>query len=71
MYYNNEGEDLISTTGANPTIAGNKSINITYYNAYRNQIFIYARESYINTLTDTLGEHIYSYPIILKCYPHE
>lgn len=70
MYYNNEGDDLISTTGANPTIAGNKSINITYYNAYRNQIFIYARESYINTLTDTLGEHIYSYPIILKCYPH-
>lgn len=70
LYQEEEGSDLWTPTAANQTFALNKSIAIAYQNDYNNLINIYAKESIINTTYDTLGDRVFAYPIILKCYPH-
>jgi hypothetical protein len=52
MYHHEEGSDVWSSTTSNPTFAGNKSISISYPNDYHNLIYIYAKESVINTTLD-------------------
>jgi hypothetical protein len=57
-------------SGTNPEMVGNKSIKITYDNDYRNQLFIYARESNIMTMPDANGNTIEAYPIVLRAAKH-
>lgn len=70
QYQSEEGSDQWDSTTSNPTFAPNKSIHILYENDYHNLLRVHATESTINTTIDALGERVFAYPIILKCYPH-